>query len=431
LGKLAGAQAAGPLAEALGRERIAWVRPSLILALGAVGGDAAREALSGVTPGGEQEREALHKALERVTPRRAHARWSRGGPWTYALLAEAPVGLEEVAAAEARERGVTTLAPLGPGLLQVAAGSAPWELLPALRCIYGLRIEAGRDEPLDPDDPQQCAATVERLAAESPQLAAVREWLSSGEETIRFRFAFERPTSKELLRHMLAGARRGALRHGLIDSPSNYDIELIVDTDDDGSFCFIKPSFHKDTRFAYRERDVPAAINPVVAACLARLVRSTPRGLVFDPTCGSGTLLIERALLDERVELAGLDISADAVAAAQANIAAAGLGGRVTVLRGDARDRRAWPQAHEVLANLPFGLRTRRDTQDVEQLYLEVVANLAARLRPGGRAVLYASNRRAVEYHLGAYRRELRLERAFRVLSGDLWVNAWLLAGRA
>lgn len=428
LGTLGDQSAAGALAEALGQEPIAWVRPSLILALGALGGDAARDALRARDPADDGERAALHKAAERLAPRRAQVSWDRRTPWAHQLLAEAPVGLEPVAAAEARERDIAALRQVAPGLLRVAPGPAPWELLPALRCVYGLRIPAGHDTPLDPDDPQQCAAVVERLVARSPQLATIRQWLASDEATIRFRFAFERRTRKELLLRMLEGARRGAQRHGLVDSPSNYDIELSFDTDDESSFFAIRPSFHKDTRFAYRVRDVPAAINPVVAACLARVVRTAPQGTVFDPTCGSATLLIERALLDEGVRLKGLDISGEAVGAARANIAAAGLGERIAVDRGDASDLRAWPPADEVLANLPFGLRTRRVAEDVERLYEDVVGHLAARLPPGGRALLYAANRRAVEYPLMDHRRALRVEQSFSVLSGDLWVQVWLLA---
>jgi 23S rRNA G2445 N2-methylase RlmL len=175
---------------------------------------------------------------------------------------------------------------------------------------------------------------------------------------------------------------------------------------------------------------VGAAINPVLGACLARVVRTGPAASVFDPTCGSATLLIERALLDPQTSLVGLDISPTACAAATTNIVAAGFQARIAVSRGDAADPSTWPICDEVLANLPFGLRTAREDADLEALYRDLLGNLVKQLRSGGRALLYTSHRDLLQPLLEAHIDKLELRRRFRVRSGGLWVDAWLLEAR-
>lgn len=77
-----------------------------------------------------------------------------------------------------------------------------------------------------------------------------------------------------------------------------------------------------DERFSYRVRDLPAASHPTLAATLA-WVGGPQRGeTVWDPFCGSGTELLECARLAEQLRLVGTDGSGEAIAAAEANVAA-------------------------------------------------------------------------------------------------------------
>jgi 23S rRNA G2445 N2-methylase RlmL len=176
-----------------------------------------------------------------------------------------------------------------------------------------------------------------------------------------------------------------------------------------------------DPRFAYRHKDVGASINPVVAACLARLLRTFGEATVLDPTCGSGTLLIERAFLDRTSRLFGLDISRTAVVAARTNAQAAGLARRVNIGQGDATQSRYYRACDEAIANLPFGLRTGRADTDLARLYQAILDNLAECLRPGGRALLYTTNKKMLDGALAHHRATLTVERESRVLSGGLW----------
>jgi len=151
--------------------------------------------------------------------------------------------------------------------------------------------------------------------------------------------------------------------------------------------------------------------------------------VVFDPTCGSGTLLIERALLDPECRLYGLDASPTAVDAARQNVRAAGLGQRIHIQRGDAANPSAWPHCDEVLANLPFGVRTGRHDRDLPALYAALTQNLARALRPGCRAVLYTAQSNLLERALSNAR--LIAATRIRTISGGMSVTALCVHKRA
>lgn len=341
---------------------------------------------------------------------------------------ELPSGMEGVAREEAKEQGVLLLDGDCPGTLRCAPGCPPWRLLPALRCVYGLVIEAGKGPPLRFEQPAQAAAGVAALIAGRSGLRQWRDWLEAEENLLRYRFSVECPRlPRDQFRLLLAVVRKAYLSFDLLDSPSDYDVELILHADAAGSRLSVRPSFMKDTRFLYRRRDVGAAIHPVIAACLARLCRTTARGTVFDPTCGSATLLIERALMDRDLHLIGQDISRTAIAAARANVEAAGLADRITLRRGDSARPENWPACHEVLANLPFGMRTRHQDMDLPALYRAILDNLSHCLQPGGRAVCYTASRTLFEAALAPVLGRLHLEGRLCLQAGGLWVHAWTL----
>jgi SAM-dependent methyltransferase len=341
---------------------------------------------------------------------------------------EVPPGLESVARQEAAEHGVAVLAGDRPGVLRCPPDVPPWKLLPTLRCAYGLLVEAGQGPSLPFDQPAEAAAGVAALISDSAELRHWRDWLEAEENILRYRFSVESPPlRRDQLQGLLPAVRAACLPFDLLDSPSNYDIELILRADAAGSRLSVRPSFMKDTRFLYRRQDVGASIHPVVAACLARLSRASTNGTVFDPVCGSATLLIERALLDPHVRLIGQDISRTAVAAARTNADAAGLAKRISLRRGDSTRLESWPLCHEVLANLPFGMRTQHREMDLPALYCSILENVSVRLQPGGRAVLYTANRKAFEAGLSPFLDRLHPEERRRVLAGGLWVYVWTL----
>jgi 23S rRNA G2445 N2-methylase RlmL len=338
-----------------------------------------------------------------------------------------PPGLEAVAAAEAVERGLAVPVKVRDGVLACAPGTPYESLFPALRCIYTAQFPLATGPALGPpggDLPRRIRALLEQGSA----LSRWREWIDSPDGLLRYRFSLSGPRiPRPALRAVLEEVRAVLRPLGLEDSPSAYAVELQVESARDAAHLLLTPSFVPDDRFGYRAEDVGASIHPVVGACLARLVRATGTSVVVDPTCGSGTLLVERLRLDDEVRGRGMDVSPTAVRVARGNLRVAGLDGRTEVVRGDSAGPEAWPECDEVLANLPFGVRTRRGAPDNAQLYSGLVGNLVRALRPGGRALLYTSDRAALNAALSRHGRKLNVDKTLVTRSGGLDVGIWLL----
>lgn len=468
LGQIGDESAAGPLGEALAAESFEWVRSSLILALGKIGGATARQALEALAAtaaagalsnqgeaASPAEREALRKSLDRLSGPAADLAWRPGARLGLPVYAAVPPGLEDIAAEEMLEHGLPRPEPAGHGFLRLPGSEIPGGRLATLRCLLDLRLLLAEvPAPLDPGGiPAALARALAgplSTAGEGGLLAHWRDWLETPDPALRYRFSLDGiRVPKVVFLQTLATARDALAPHGLADSPSSYAALLRVEIADGRLRIWLVPTFESSRRFAYREADVGAAIDPVVAACLARLIRTSRRGeakgrnggLVFDPTCGSATLLIERALLDEPtapgpesgspeppqdLRFAGSDISPTAVRAAETNIAAAGLAHRIRVRRADAMEPAAWPLCREVLANLPFGWRSASQDRDLAGLYQGLVANLARALEPGGRAVLYTASGRLLAPVL-ARTPQLTVRNERTVESGGLKVGIWVL----
>jgi SAM-dependent methyltransferase len=419
-----------PLTAALREENVPWVRSSLILALGAIGGAAAVDYLRTVGPLTDAEQDALNKACAHALPQPQQAMWRRDGPWRPPVRFDVPAGLEQVAAEEARDRGFGGWSRAEPAQLACPNYVDPELALSRLRCVEGIRIPGGAGLPLPLDQPDVCAKHVAALLRASIPLQRWRDWLEVDGDVLRYRIALRQHASRQPIRAIVAAARTISPAMMLQDSPSSYAVELTLETTDAGSELSIHPTGIVDTRFEYRLRDVPAAINPVIGACLARIAHTTARATVVDPTCGSGTLLIERALIGETAALIGLDHSRTAIGAAAINIAAAQLQSRIRVVQADALNRRLWPICDEILANLPFGIRTAQDRPNLCRLYEGIVTRIAQQLRPDGRAVLYTNQRRLLEQSLSRQRRTLQVEQEFRTSAGGLEVDIWIVHRR-
>ncbi len=349
----------------------------------------------------------MRKARDRVSGP------ATGFTWRAAVtnvFGSVPIGLEDVAIAEAREQGIEATV-VRRGTITLAKRSQ------VLRCIYDVRM-------LVAEGPAGAFAETVRKAE-----VRWREWISSASDNLPYRFSLENVRiTKQEFNDLLRLARERFSLQGLTDSPSSYAAMLRVEADDDATRIWLVPTFEADERFNYRVADVGASINPVVGACLARLVRRGDAGMVVDPTCGSGTLLIERAKLDDGTMLAGIDISPTAIRAAAGNVIAAGLAARIAARPGDGGDPTTWPdRCEEVLANLPFGLRT--EDRNLDGLYRRIVGNIARTLAPGGRALLYTAHAKTL---VALLRRttKLKVTGERRVESGGLQIGVWLLEKR-
>lgn len=128
-----------------------------------------------------------------------------------------------------------------------------------------------------------------------------------------------------------------------------------------------------------REVERPGALRPTVAAAMVRLAGS-PAGVLLDPCCGSGTILVEAS--SSRWLARGVDIDPDAVEIARRNARAS------DVVVGDARKLDLDDgSVAAVVSNLPFG-RQYGVQGDMSEWLRTVLGELARVTARGGRVVL-------------------------------------------
>ena len=128
-----------------------------------------------------------------------------------------------------------------------------------------------------------------------------------------------------------------------------------------------------------------------MAACMARLAGRIENEVVWDPFCGSGLELIERALLGGVRSLYGTDLSEEAIAITRENLAAAQVNvGQSKFVCCDFRDYERLAglrpgSATLVITNPPLGKRV--PVPNMRGLIEDLFIASARVLRPGGRLV--------------------------------------------
>lgn len=165
----------------------------------------------------------------------------------------------------------------------------------------------------------------------------------------------------------------------LINDPTSTTWEIIADLDEE--MIDLVPRRIDDPRFAYRDADVPAASHPSVAAALAWVAEARSGDRVWDPFCGSGIELVERARRGPYRTLLGTDLEDAALAAARTNLRSAGVTAELAI--ADARTHA--PGAIDlIITNPPLGSRVR---VDAAALLVAALPGFANQLSRGGRLV--------------------------------------------
>jgi len=140
-----------------------------------------------------------------------------------------------------------------------------------------------------------------------------------------------------------------------------------------------KPLATRDWRVCLIE----GALQATVAHVMAELTHPMPNDVHLNPCCGSGTLLIERALVGKAARLVGCDIDASALACAARNSA--------NVTGGPSIELQAWnattlplpdSSVDAITADLPFGLHVGSHT--INQTLYPAVLREAARVAKAG-----------------------------------------------
>lgn len=427
LGKLADPATIAALQRQLHDETVEYVRPSIVLALGEVGGPRAHAALAGYRPATDDEARALwlareHSDPEPPVPIRLDA--PVDGPLDLRCRAGAELILEE----ELRAAGLRY--ERGAGYVRLA-WRFPLSELFRVRCFDSIALPIA---PM-PHNPLDAPHEVADAFIRSPAMdLAVRLTEPRSPLSVPYRVTFQVPRGTGLRhRDWIAafGARLRAANAAFVNSPARYSWEFLVRYERHAWYLGMQPTAYRDPRFAYREMDVPAALNPAVAAAMARLVPAGADEAIVDPFCGSGTLLVECARRGPRRALVGIDREDRALAAARHNTAAAGIARSVTLLRGDARQlggvlaRGSIGQVDAIVTNPPYGVRV-GSSASIAELYPAFLHQAAAVVKPHGHLVMLAKEGRMAA--AAAERHGFAVEQRRQIDTGGILV--WLFVFR-
>ncbi len=303
-------------------------------------------------------------------------------------------GLERFVAEEAREHRKFRVLEVRPGcvVLTPAAAFSMADIY-AMRCFgsigFSLGIAVGKNE----------AETLPGLAALMTSPFALRLWRAFTEGAIRYRIDFagkghQRAAVAKLAELVYARCAQ------ILNDPQKVTWTADIYTVRQGQQLELRPNITPDPRFAFRQKDVPAASHPPLAASLARLAGRAEKDVVWDPFCGSGLELIERALLGGVERIIGSDLSSEAVEIARNNFAAA----KTAVLHyefihSDFRDAALAARLKAagvtlIVTNPPMGMRV--PVADLHRLIDDIFRVAARVLKPGGRLVLVNPSNKAI-----------------------------------
>ncbi len=365
IGLIAPDACADKLVDALKTEQTRFVRPSIILALGNTKDPLRYLKNYVVEPGDDKhvqaERDALKKAMDKAADTSQQTPFVPRLPETATLTAIKPEALE----AELKAKQI----PYRPWRLKDTF-DAPSASLNKLRCFEDALFDAG-----GANDFSSVAQKLDAMGCKG--------------YFYRIEAGALRPEKR---REAIQKISAGLAAYGYTDNPSAYAFELRLL----GGHLYLKWDDH---RFDYRKESISASINPVTAASIMRVCEPymMPDADVLDPFCGSGTMLIERAMIKPAASLVGVDISAQAIKAAIANRRASGL--RIALIHGDILGYGA-AQYNEIIANMPFGIRVSGHESNLK-LYAAFADKLLALLKNGGYAFLLTQEKKLLLSEIG------------------------------
>lgn len=177
--------------------------------------------------------------------------------------------------------------------------------------------------------------------------------------------------------------------------PESGDAELWAHQIDRRLYLSLRLSTIAGRQRDYRQGELPASLRPAVAAALVRLSDPQPGDVFLDPMCGSGTILLERALFGRYQHLLGGDISQAAVTATKANFGKRHQPWKVE--RWDATKLTLPDGSVDAIAtNPPWGKQIGSSAQN-NTLYPRFIGEAARVLRCGGRLAILTSETKLMD----------------------------------
>lgn len=297
---------------------------------------------------------------------------------------EALEGLADVVGEEAHRAGVRVLTRHDDGVRVRAAADAGALLALRTASSVSLRLGFGVPRPkalLGDEHLRRLLTGIEEVRARAPEPFEGFRFAAAGRDSAVFR--------------RLASAVASST--GLDHRPEDGTLLLRVRPDPHGRGweALIRLTPRPSSARPWRVCNRPGGLNAALAAAMVRLAGVGRSQRVLNLMCGSGTLLVERALAGPAARLVGVDVDPSAIACARANLAAAGVDAELAC--SDVRATGLEPASFDLmLLDLPWGgaVGTHRANASLHPEVLRSAARLCPR---GGRLVVLTHELRLMD----------------------------------
>jgi tRNA (guanine6-N2)-methyltransferase len=202
----------------------------------------------------------------------------------------------------------------------------------------------------------------------------------SGEHAFR-RVDVQRASEEAVLAHF-SGWRLGS---------EDAQLELWVHLVGERFLAAFRLSDNAMRQRSYRQVSLPAALKPTIAYAMVSLSRPQPNDVFLDPMCGTGTILLERAMAARYALLLGGDVDGAALEATRRNV-----GKRYQPIELRLWDARRLPleesSVSALVTNMPFGKQIGSGAEN-RISYPQLITEWLRVLQPSGRMVLLSGER--------------------------------------
>lgn len=252
-----------------------------------------------------------------------------------------------------------------------------------------------------------CSMDIQEAAGKlaSPKLIEFLKEKHSGDVPFYFRIEIKskmEPAKKASFVRKLASEVEQRTERQLINTPSNYEIELRLIENKEGKFnILLKLYTIEEERFSYRKESVASSIRPVNAALTVALTKDYQKedAQVLDPFCGVGTMLIERHKVTKANTMYGTDIYGEAISKARINADKAHQ--IIHFINRDFFDFKHDYLFDEVITDMPFVLGHVNE-EEVKQIYIQFFHKIKQHLNEDAVLILYSHNKGYVHKYASA-----------------------------
>lgn len=199
---------------------------------------------------------------------------------------------------------------------------------------------------------------------------------------------FKSPEAASVIGDMVSNYILGNMGLRPIFNLDNPDLTLHLIIAQDRCILGVDITRKSLRRRHYRKYSHPAAINPVLANAMVRILNPGASTKICDITCGSGTIVIEGALSGKGNVYLCMDVDEHHVLGALENVKASGVYDKVDLVVTDStmpglRDE----VCDHAVFNPPFGIRV-EPAQDIRVFYRGIFSSLARLLKDNASVVL-------------------------------------------